>query len=191
MNTNRLAQLYDQLTVWERIPLLISAYSRKDETEARQLSDTSPIRDWRFSEHLMAEQALHLMALIYIGEQLGAAATYFFLLWKLEDADKRDAEELLQGAQARAYCFTVNADAWKRFCAELGIASHELTAANYQGHFLRYCEEHMPANAPSAEDLLAQPRRANQDARRLLAADELLGLWRDLFQKMTGKSTPR
>src|SRR5262245_12179496 len=156
MNANMLARLYDQITLWERIPLLLAADARGDESERQRLFDASPLRTWRFSEHLLAEQALHTLALMYITEQLDAAAGYFFALWKMQDADNPRPEDWLRAAEARAYFFTANADAWRRFCAELGIAPEALTTANHQGWFLRFCEENMPANAPMADALESQ-----------------------------------
>ena len=47
---------------------------------------------WHFSEHLLAEAAVHILALIYVSEQLDAAANYFFALWKQEDADDPEPE---------------------------------------------------------------------------------------------------
>jgi hypothetical protein len=58
MNAKGLPRLYDRLTIWERIPLLIAAHARRDGAEYRRLFDASPLRTWHFPEHLVAEQAL-------------------------------------------------------------------------------------------------------------------------------------
>jgi hypothetical protein len=92
MNANQLTKLYDRLTVWERIPLLITAEARRDDDEYRRLFEASALRTWRFSEHLLVEQALHLLALLYVGEQLGAAAGYFFAMWQMDGADPPGTE---------------------------------------------------------------------------------------------------
>jgi hypothetical protein len=185
MNANGLARLYDRLTVWERIPLLLAANARDDATEHRRLSDTAPLRTWRFPEHLLAEQALHTLALIYVGAQLDAAARYFFALWQLGD-DAPGAEEWLHAAEACAYFFAANADAWRRLCAELDIEADALTAANHPGWFLRYCGAHMPANAPTAEALQARFRASGRDASQLVTADSLLASWQNRLHSMTG-----
>src|SRR6516164_4020505 len=174
MNANGLARLYDRLTVWERIPLLIAAHARGDDTEYRRLFDASPLRTWHFSEHLVAEQALNVLALIYVGEQLDAAASYFFDLFKMQDPDDPRPEDWLIAADCCAYFFAANAEAWRRFCSELDIAAEALTAANHLGWFLRYCEENIPANAPTAEAMKAQFRALGRDDPRLVTADKLL-----------------
>jgi hypothetical protein len=180
-----LTQFYDRLTVWERIPLLIAADARKDEAEYGRLFATSPVRTWRFSEHLMAEMALHTLALTYIGEQLDAAANYFFALWRLEDPADPRPDDWLLAAESAAYFFTANAEAWRQFCDGLGIAPGELTAANRGGLFLAYCKERMPENAPTAEALSARFARNGRDVTQLVTAEELLASWQELFGPMT------
>src|SRR6185369_2866074 len=100
MNAAGLPRLYDRLSVWERIPLLIAADGRGDDAEARRLFNTSPIRTWRFSEHLLAEQALHVRAVSYIEEQLDAAANYFHALWRLGDDEDPQAHDWLLVAES-------------------------------------------------------------------------------------------
>jgi len=186
MNAKPLARLYDRLTVWERIPLLLAAEARGDEAEYRRLFDASPLRTWRGSEHLLAEQALHLLALIYVGEQLDAAANYFFALWQLDDAgDPRPEDWLLLMIEVNAYFFTANAEAWRRFCGKLDIAADALTAANHPGWLLPVCEERMPAQAPTAEAVQARLRKAGREVSQLVTADRLLARWRSRLRAMT------
>src|SRR5262245_18519435 len=56
-----------------------------------------------------------------VGEQLDAAAAYFFAVWRLGDSDDPGPEDWVRVAEACAYSFVANADAWRRFCRELGI----------------------------------------------------------------------
>jgi hypothetical protein len=192
MTTPRLTQLYDRLTIKERIPLLLAAQARGDASEYQRLLRSSPQRTWCFAEHLWTEQALHVLALTYTSEQLDAAAGYFFARWRLEDA----AEEWLPAADACAYFFAANAAAWRRFCTGLGIAPAALTAVNHRGRFLEYCEEHLPAHAPTADALQAQfpeSDRGDESDRgelELVTADGLLARWRNLWQDMT-RQAPR
>jgi hypothetical protein len=188
MNANRLARMYDRLTVWERIPLLIAADARGDDTEYQRLLDTSPPRAWHFSEHLLAEQALHLLAMTYIVEQLDAAASYFFALFQL--GNDPQPEHWLLPAESAAYFFTANAAAWRRFCADLDIAPNVLTTANHHGWLLPFCEERMPSNAPSAEALRARLQKAGFDAARLVMTKSLLAGWRDALRAMTRHAPP-
>jgi hypothetical protein len=76
--TTSLAKLYDRLTVGERLPLLVAAQARGDDTEYRRLCQTSPGRTWQYSEYLWDELALHMLALTYAGALLDTAAGYFF-----------------------------------------------------------------------------------------------------------------
>jgi hypothetical protein len=128
--------------------------------------------------------------LIYVGEQLDAAATYFFALWKMHDGSDPRPSDWVTGAEAAAYFFTANADAWRRFEAELGILPGTLAAGNHEGWFLRFCEEQMPANAPTAEALRALLEAGGQEVSQLVTADDLLADWRNLLQSMT-RNAPR
>jgi hypothetical protein len=190
MNANGLARLYDRLTVWERVPLLIAAEARGDQAEYQRLFNASALRTWRFSEHLLAEQALNVSAMIYVGEQLNAAASYFFDLWQMQDPDDPRPEDWLIAAEACAYFFVANAEAWRRFCSELNIAPEALVAANHRGWFLRYCEENIPANAPTAEVMQARFQEIGWDSPQLVTPDNLLASWRNLLQAMT-RHAPR
>jgi hypothetical protein len=184
MNASGLARLYDRLTVWERIPLLIAAEAREDSVEYQRLFAASPPRTWQFSEHLRAEQAVHVLAMIYVGEQLDAAAAYFWALWQMDHADLPRPEEWLATIESWAYLFTANAEAWRRFCCELDIAPDVLTAANHRGWFLSYCEKNMPANASTAEAMQARWRAIGRDVPQLVTADDLLESWRNVLAAM-------
>jgi hypothetical protein len=185
MSANGLARLYGRLTIWERIPLLMAAEARGDTAEYRRLFDASAPRTWLAPEHLLAEEALHVLALTYVGEQLDAAASYFFALWAVADADEPVPGDWHLAADNCAYFFAANLDAWRRLCSELGIAPDVLTAGNHRGWFLHYREGHMPANAPTKAALQARFRENGQEAPQLATADSLLASWRDLLQAMT------
>jgi hypothetical protein len=187
-NAKDLSKLYNRLTIWERIPLLFAAEARADNAEHGRLFNSSRIRLWHLPEHLLAEQALHVLALIYVGEQLDAAASYFHALWRLADSTYPRSEEWLLIAEVNAYTFTANADAWRRFCTELGIQPESLVAANYFGWFLGYCEENMPRNAPSANALEERIRVAGLFDSQLVSADDLLASWHEMLRNMTGHS---
>jgi hypothetical protein len=185
MNVNGLNRLYDRLRIWERIPLMVAAGARGDTAEYDRLFGASPMRTWHFPEHLLAEQALHVLAMMYVGEQLDAAGSYFFALWCMGGADDPERGDWLLAAEGCAYFFTVNAEAWGRFCSELGIAPDSLTAANHCGWFLPYCLDRMPALAPTPQALEARFREMGRDVPQIVTADALLARWRDLLQNMT------
>jgi hypothetical protein len=188
MNTNRLVRLDDRLTVWERIPLLLAANGRGDEAECRRLIDTSPPRAWHFPEYLLAEQAVHVLTMTSVAEQLDAALSHFFALFPMTNDAHPDDWAL--SADATAYYFTKNAEAWKRFCADLDIVPQVLTSANYRGWLLHYCEGRRPANAPSVEVLQALLRKEGRDATHLVTTESLLVGWREALRAMTRQAPP-
>lgn len=184
MNTNRLSRLYHCLPVWERIPWFVAAHARRDEAEYRHLFVASPPRTWQRSAYLLAEQALYVLALIHVTEQL-AAVNDFFTRRRLEDTDDLRPEDGVRAVEASASFFAANADARRRFRAGLGLAPVALTAADDHGWFLQYRAEKMPANAPTAEALLTRLRQTGRDDARRVPADALLASWRSLLRAMT------
>ena len=62
MKNAPLVCLYDRLAVWERIPLILAAGARGDETEARRLLESAPLLASQFPEHLPAEIGLRTLA---------------------------------------------------------------------------------------------------------------------------------
>jgi hypothetical protein len=191
MTDRGLPKMYDKLTVWERLPLLIAADDRGDDVEWRRLFGTSPIKSWKFSEHLMAEEALNTLALCHVIDQLEAAAIYFYALFqRFGEAPNRERDWALE-ADLHAFNFQTNAQAWKLLCGEAGIDPEALVRVNFKGWFLKYCEIHMPANVPAEEDLRTRMRQAGLDDKDLKSAETLAKLLRDLLEKMTRSTPPR
>ena len=188
MRLTPLAPLYERLGIWERIPLAIAAQARGDDGEYQRLFGSARQRTSVLPEHLLAEQALNVLALIYVSEQLNAAAIYFFAQMKKQSGgDELDDEpldwQLL--ADVHAYFFTANAEAWRRFCVELDLVPTALVDLNHQGWMLRYCEERMPAQAPDPETLLSEMRHASHDLPELVTADGLLSSWKVTLRSMS------
>jgi hypothetical protein len=188
MNPHVLTKLYDKLGPFERIPLILAAEARKDETEVQRLHHSAPIRMWRFSDYLMPNIALQTLSQQYIVEQLDHIATYWHACWRLNDELGEKPEDWLLSADVAAYVFTCNAEAWRRFCKELNIDGATLTVGNYRGWILQYCEEEMPKVAPSPETIMARLRENGHEDGRLVSPESLLESWRDTFKKMTRSS---
>jgi hypothetical protein len=93
-------------------------------------------------------------------------------------------------AEAAAYFFTINTKAWNHFCADLDIVPQVLTSANHRSWLLRFCEERMPANAPSVEALQARLSKHDCAAARLVTTESLLAGWREALQAMTRHAPP-
>lgn len=182
MSGTSLKQLYPQILPWERIRLLLAAQHRQDDTEYQRLFDGSTIRAWYFSEHLMAEQALHVLALTYITEQLDAIACVFFALTQL--ALHSEQEEGLENmAECSAYFFCTNAQGWKEFCDTIRIPAKELVSANHSGWILSFAEQYLPTVTLTPEAMM---QRLSQP---LVTASQLSRRWYERLKEMIA-STP-
>lgn len=184
MNTKGLARMYDTLGMWERLPLRLAAQARGDETEAHRL--LGPVRAMYLREPMWTELALRVMALIYLTEQLDAAAGFLFARWM---AGGEEADDWAFTAAAYAYFFTANAAAWRRFCADLGVDPEALARSNTRGGMLSLCEPYLPGEAPSAEQM-RQMMSGRTDA-ELVTADCLYDSWRSLLDSLGGPQAPR
>lgn len=183
MMKNSLTSLYPQLKSWERIRLLLAADARHDEVEYLRLFDASPIRTWYFSEHLLAEQALHVLTLTFVNEQLDAVACLFFALFQLSHHHEQSAElEFL--ADCSAYFFNINAQAWKTFCHKIQVDPENLIASNHQGWILSLCATHISDLVPTQEELTKHSLPG-----QLVTAEDLSTRWLKQLQNMT-QSTP-
>lgn len=141
MNIDRLAKLYATLTPRERLPLIIAAGARGDETEQKRLSASAPKVSPQVPDYHALAKAL-LEAVHYHLETLLDLAAKFWQWWGLWMAyDTRAASaagdrkcrrrkavaEVLQEWRAhdtaRYYAsrFVAHVDGWKQFCAELKI----------------------------------------------------------------------
>jgi hypothetical protein len=82
MNTNKLANLYDQLTPRERLPLLIAAGVRDDLAERERLIGSAPKQRILVPDYLELAQAL-FKALDWHVQTLLDLATSFWYWWGL------------------------------------------------------------------------------------------------------------
>ncbi len=191
MNMTGLAKMYDRLTRWERVALMLAAESRGDELEQNRLRQAAPVFVYRLPDYMLGEQFLNVLALIYITEQMEHVAGYWHAAWWLHNPDQEDPdpETWRYMVDVHAYMFTINAEAWRRFCSELHIDAAALTAGNCHQWMwiLRHAEEHMPALAPTREEMLARMRSHGVDDPKLVTADSLLADWKRVFNLMAGR----
>lgn len=152
MTASRLKHLYPEIRPWERIRLLLAAQQRQDDVEYQRLFHASAIRTWHFSEHLLAEQALHVLTLTYITEQLDAATSVFLALTQLA-LQTSSEQEWDQIAECSAYFFCINTEGWRAFCNDHQFPADSLVAQNQSGWVLPYCEHFLPTLAPTPDDL--------------------------------------
>jgi hypothetical protein len=187
MTSTGLTKLYAHLLPRERLPLILAAQARGDESEQQRLAASAPVRVWRLPDYAIGDLAANVLALVYVSEQLDYAANYWHALWRLEDADDADPATWRLAADVSAYVFARNAEAWRSFWQELHIDADALSAANHHGWLLRYCEERMPGVAPTREELAARLRRHGADDPQPVTADDLRASWRQLFEACAGQ----
>lgn len=134
MNTKSLARQYDQLTPWERVPLILAAYRRGDEAEGERLARAAPVHSFRVPDHFGLSEGLRLLACALRLDQLDLAAEF----WRVETFLAEGYALSLHGQHAAlmqrvqnvqrmlAFRFVVLCDAWKQLCVELYLAPDAL-----------------------------------------------------------------
>lgn len=116
MNTKTLQRQYDKLTARERVRLILEAVKRGDESERAALQRTAPRIGYQLPHHHAISEALQLVAHTHLICQLDRALSVAMLAHIAEENDVA-----WRGARIGAYVLCVQADAWRAFCAELGI----------------------------------------------------------------------
>jgi hypothetical protein len=191
MNANGLAKYYDTLTPWERVPLLIAALAHGDDTEFSRLKTSAPRLLFEVSDHADLITGLQHLASRHMMRQLDLTATYWRLTaWNAEDLWLRrgkgndpEAEKLWSLARQLLHRFLVYADAWQRFCAELGIDPQALSRDYPGSDTLKHMEELARPLACSPEEAAAHARQRNPEAEpptvegTVQALRDALGQW--------------
>lgn len=116
-SNGNLQKQYGKLTALERVTLILEATKRGDEQERRALLDTAPTALYRLPHHQNAFEVLQLLALSHLINQLNRACSISTLAHLGDENDSA-----WSAARIGAYVFCVQADAWRAFCAEMGIA---------------------------------------------------------------------
>jgi len=129
VNTNGLAKLYDRLTPWERLPLILAASDRGDEAEVDRLAHAAPRMALRLPDYHGLSEGLSLLSLFHVIEQLNLGLLFWHAQGMATDceaspasaADRARAERLWDLAHMAGYRLCVEAEAWRRLHAELHI----------------------------------------------------------------------
>jgi hypothetical protein len=137
MNSNGLARHYDKLTPRERLPLILAADARGDETEVGRLVSSAPAAGYRLRDFHGLGQALDRLAAWHLLELLDLAAVYWQVLGAhaVEGSPSRGKEaeagrnHLGGKVKLAAYLFTARLDGWRQFCCGLNIDPEHLLAA--------------------------------------------------------------
>ena len=117
MNTKTLQRQYDKLTPRERVRLILEAVKRGDESERTALQRTAPRAVYQLPHHHAIAEALQIVAHTHLIIQLNRALSVATLAHGAEDENAA-----YRAARIGAYAFCAQADAWRAFCGELGIA---------------------------------------------------------------------
>ena len=172
MNTNTLAKMYDLLTPFERLPLIIAAAERGDDAEADRLARSAPRVHLALPDYHGLGDGLLLLSLFHVIGQLELGLLYWHVSgmasqWEEFIVDKEDearGERMRACTRFVAYRLCIEADAWKRLCAELNIDPEAL---------LRDlpCYDTLPRTEEAARLLTCTPEEATTHLRRLGATD--------------------
>jgi hypothetical protein len=73
MNTNGLARLYDKLTPWERVPLIIAAGARGDQEEPERLKNAAPTHLYEVPDYHRLREAMYQLANLQLIIQMDLA----------------------------------------------------------------------------------------------------------------------
>lgn len=115
-SNSNLQKHYDKLTALERVSLILEAAKRGDASERAALQHSAPRALYRLPDHFGALEALQLVAHTHLIFQLDRALSVAMLGIIATKEDRA-----FRAAQVGAYSFCVQADAWRAFCAEIGI----------------------------------------------------------------------
>ena len=191
MNPTTLTRSYQYLSAWERVKLRLAAHSRKDEVEEQRLDGSAPTTPLPFKHHQLTEVAINTFTLIYITEQLDAASSYFYALFKLPKGDEEidaaqddDLRLLLMLHDFNAYLFHIRAKAWRRLWTEIGIDPDHLVASNYFGWMLKHFEENVIPFVPDQERILRRMAEQGQAPGKIVDAESEYRSMRDLLREM-------
>jgi hypothetical protein len=116
-NTNGLARMYDKLTPWERLPLLMAARRRGDEVESGRLAATAPKITCQVPNHYGLAQAFTLVSVLHFLE-VSRLATQFFATFALPDDTKKAEQAAVDSRVLVAHLFKTTLAGWRQFCAE-------------------------------------------------------------------------
>lgn len=183
-SNGNLQKHYDQLTALERVTLILEAAKRGDASERAALQHSAPRFWYRLPDHFGTLEALQIVAHLHLIFQLDRALSVAMLGIVATKEDRA-----FRAAQVGAYSFCVQADAWRAFCAEIGI-DPELAFFGFDNarYSLELCERIAREFAFTFEEVRAEMvkdfggdvdvitvERATNDLRAMF--NELVGLW--------------
>lgn|SRR5262245_37840847 len=173
MNTNTLAKLYDRLTPWERLPLILAASARGDEAERQRLVTAAPKVGYRVPDHFGLAMAFREVGDWHFMELLNLAALYFQSLGLADSLQGKRGEEMLDTAMLFGYLFKVQLAGWRQLCKELNLEP-EFCWSYFPGFdTLKRAEKQTETAAFTAEGADECMRRSGREVARVVTADDV------------------
>lgn len=163
----------------ERTVRLLAAEAQGDKTQLGLLDHASPSRRYILPDTFMPQQMLHIMALMYVTEQLEQAAACINAMFCQTRCPSDD--EWDDAAKGAAYLYRIGRDAWHQFMKSLGLDPDLLVKANYLGRMLAFCDENVCGIAPTEEQAQALLARCGRPEDKPKTAATLEKSWRRLF----------
>jgi hypothetical protein len=189
MNTKGLAKMYDQLTPEERLPLILAASIRGDEAEKKRLARSAPTNLFRLPDYHALGEGILLLSLFHTIELLDLVTSYWRAGFALFDnrllpngkESKARGERLLGELRMLAYLFTVEADAWKRLCAEMNMDA-EFLLKDVPGYpTVARLEETIRITAFTPEEATAFLRKAGDETAQADTVDTELAMMHEFL----------
>jgi hypothetical protein len=123
MNSNALAKLYDRLTPYERLPLIVAASLRGDEAERDRLANSAPKLLYKVRDYYWLASELRSLMLVHLAQMLDLSSLYWRASGMLEsiasvwgDKGEKRCGKILDLLRIVAFRYCNEADAWRRFC---------------------------------------------------------------------------
>jgi hypothetical protein len=118
MNSNGLAKLYDRLTPWERLSLILAASARGDEQERNRLAQSAPRLRYEVADYCGLAQAWREVAWLHFMEVQELAGLFFAALALARSPEKETAERMRETLSVFGYLLQVKLAGWRQFCQE-------------------------------------------------------------------------
>jgi hypothetical protein len=134
MDLSKLTRHYELLSPWERLPLIVAAGVRGDDSERERLIGSAPKYAFRVPDHWGLAQGVDRLVMVHIAMQLDLAASYWHLSAALAElsfgrcrrAARQRQDRLLNLLRLTAYRLVTYAEAWKLLTADLQIDAEDL-----------------------------------------------------------------
>jgi len=180
MSTKGTVKFYDRLKPRERLPLIVAAWMRGDETDRKRLVRSAPRNLFKLPDYHGMADGIQVLALLHLCDLLNLAA----LFWtgsailaergaaRGKESKKREApvRDTVRGA---AYAFTVHVEGWKRFCSELKVDADVLLKDRRGFATVRLAEEVARGMAFSPEEATAWWPKANGEGAEAPTAEAI------------------